>query len=99
MFGALAEPHRLHIVELLHTGPQPVGEIVTRLQINQPQVSKHLRVLTNAGIVKMHPVANQRIYKLHPKPFKELDNWLKKYRSMWNQRFDRLDKVLKEVKK
>lgn len=96
--SALAEPNRLHIVELLRYGPRPVNEIVNKLHLNQPQVSKHLRVLADAGIVEVKPLAQQRFYKLQPQPFKELDTWLKKYRRLWEERFDRLDKVLEEVK-
>jgi DNA-binding transcriptional ArsR family regulator len=90
-FSALAEPHRLQIVELLRDGPQPVGEIVKRLHLKQPQVSKHLRVLADAGLVEVHPFAQQRIYKLQPKPLKELDRWLQSYRQLWEEPFDRLD--------
>jgi DNA-binding transcriptional ArsR family regulator len=98
-FSALADPNRLHIVELLRDRPRPVGEIVDRLHLNQPQVSKHLKVLSDAGLVAVHPQANQRIYELSPKRFKELETWLEKYRNLWNERFDRLDTLLAEEKK
>ena len=75
MFQVLSEPNRLDIVELLRTGAKPVNEIVTRLSLNQPQVSKHLRVLSEAGIVSIHPIAQQRYYQLNPKPFAELETW------------------------
>jgi len=93
---ALAEPHRLEIVELLRDGPRPVGEIVDRLGLHQPQVSKHLRVLSDAGLVEVHPAAQQRIYKLRPQPLHELDTWLESYRRLWDERFDRLDDLLTE---
>lgn len=100
MFAVLAEPNRLDIIELLRTGAKPVNEIVDRLHLNQPQVSKHLRVLADAGIVDVHPIAQQRYYQLQSKPFKELESWLEKYKSMWDTRFDRLDRVLrKEMRK
>ncbi|WP_101476909.1 ArsR/SmtB family transcription factor [Candidatus Nitrosotalea bavarica] len=92
--SVLAEPNRLHIVELLRDGPRPVGEIVNILRLRQPQVSKHLHVLSKAGLVEMHPVAQQRIYKLRPEPLKELNIWLESYRSTWNKRLDRLDDYL-----
>ena len=92
--SVLAEPNRLRIVELLRDGPRPVGDIVSRLRLHQPQVSKHLHVLSRAGLVEMHPVAQQRIYKLRPEPLKELDAWLESYRRLWNDRFDRLDDYL-----
>ncbi len=97
-FSALAEPHRLEIVELLRNQPLPVGEIVNKLHLNQPQVSKHLRILADAGIVEVKPHAQQRIYELHPKPFKELDTWLNKFRQLWKQRFERLDLILAQEK-
>ena len=95
--SALAEPNRLQIVELLLTGPRPVGDIVDKLRLNQPQVSKHLRVLSDAGLVEVRPLAQQRIYSLRPEPFKELDNWLGTYRRLWDARYDRFDEVLQEL--
>jgi|SRR5579871_2137636 len=100
MFSVLSEPNRFHIIELLRNKPHPVNEIVDQLHLNQPQVSKHLKVLADAGLVKATPIANQRVYELKPDRFKELDSWLEKYRSLWERRFDRLDKILKqELKK
>jgi DNA-binding transcriptional ArsR family regulator len=96
-FTALAEPNRLNIVELLRDGPHTVGEIVHQLSLQQPQVSKHLRVLTDAGIVEVFPIANRRIYKLRPQSFKELDTWLESFRRIWEERFDRLDDYLNEL--
>lgn len=95
--GALAEPNRLHIVELLRDGPRSVGEIAERLGLRQPQASKHLRVLSDAGLVQVHPVAQQRIYQLRPQPFHELDAWLESYRHLWDARFDRLETYLRDV--
>ncbi|HYK08986.1 MAG TPA: metalloregulator ArsR/SmtB family transcription factor [Candidatus Eisenbacteria bacterium] len=96
----LAQPNRLDIVELLYKGPRSVNDIVDRLHLNQPQVSKHLRILADAGIVEVEPLAQQRFYRLKPQPFKALDGWLEKYRQMWNGKFDKLDTVLKkEMKK
>ncbi len=71
-----------------------VGEIADKLQLNQPQTSKHLRVLTEAGLVEVMPKANRRIYKLRPEPFQELDEWLNTYRRVWEKRMDRLDDYL-----
>jgi DNA-binding transcriptional ArsR family regulator len=95
--SALAEPNRLHIVELLRDGPRPVGEIADRLRLHQPQVSKHLRVLSDSGLVEMNPIANRRIYRLRPQPLQELDVWLDSFRKMWEQRFDQLDAYLQEL--
>jgi DNA-binding transcriptional ArsR family regulator len=96
-FSALAEPNRLHIVELLGDGPLPVGEIAERLHLHQPQVSKHLRVLSDAGLVEVHPIANRRIYKLRTQSLKELDAWLESFRRVWDERFDLLDDYLHEL--
>jgi DNA-binding transcriptional ArsR family regulator len=95
--SALAEPNRLHIVELLRDGPLPVGEIAVRLELHQPQVSKHLHVLSDAGLVEMQPIANRRIYKLRPQPLKELDLWLESFRRIWEEKFDQLDDYLLEL--
>lgn len=95
--SALSEPNRLQIVELLREGPLTVGEIAERLHLHQPQVSKHLRVLSEAGIVEVQPVANRRIYKLRSQPFRELDTWLSSFRRMWEARFDQLDEYLREL--
>ena len=96
-FSALAEPNRLQIVELLRHRPLPVGGIAERLRMRQPQVSKHLRVLSEAGLVQVRPVAQQRIYGLRAEGLKELDDWLKPYRTMWSDRFLRMDAVLREL--
>jgi DNA-binding transcriptional ArsR family regulator len=96
---ALAEPNRLYIVELLRDGPLTVGEISNRLGLNQPQTSKHLRVLSNAGLVEVNAISNRRIYKLRAEPFKELDSWLESYRHIWNERFDRLDDYLQDLQR
>jgi DNA-binding transcriptional ArsR family regulator len=96
-FSALAEPSRLQIVELLRHRPLPVGGIAKRLRMRQPQVSKHLRVLSDAGLVHVRPVAQQRIYGLRAEGLKELDDWLQPYRTMWSDRFERMDEVLREL--
>ena len=98
-FSALAEPNRLDIVELLRDEPHSVNEIVARLHLNQPQVSKHLKVLADAGIVDVHPEANRRVYALSPEKFIEIDKWVERYRKLWEERFDRLDALLREEKK
>ena len=95
--SALAEPHRLRIVELLIRQPLTVGEVATRLQLRQPQASKHLRVLSEAGIVRVEAVANRRICTLRAEPFRELDEWLGTYRQLWEDRFDRLDDYLQRL--
>ncbi len=95
---ALAEPNRFHIVELLRDHPRPVGEMVDRLGLRQPQVSKHLRVLSEAGIVDVRVDAQRRIYALRPAPLRELEMWIERYRGIWEENFQRLDAVLEELK-
>ncbi len=97
MLSALAEPNRKRIVELLRDGPLTVGEIADRLEIRQPQASKHLKVLSESGIVDVHAEANRRIYKLRPAPFQALDSWLQSFRRIMEERFDKLDDYLLEL--
>ena len=97
LWTALTEPNRLHIVELLRDGPLTVGEITKRLGLQQPQVSKHLKVLSEADIVEVQPQANRRIYKLRREPFQELEAWLHSFYRLWDERFDRLDDFLLEL--
>jgi DNA-binding transcriptional ArsR family regulator len=96
--SALAEPNRLRIVGLLRDGPRPVGEIVHRLRLQQPQVSKHLRILGDVGLVAMRPDAQRRIYALRLEPLQELDAWLESYRRLWEGNYARLDALLDEMK-
>jgi DNA-binding transcriptional ArsR family regulator len=95
---ALAEPNRFQIVELLLDGPRPVGDMVDRLHLRQPQVSKHLRVLSDAGLVDVRVDAQRRIYALRPEPLQELEMWLERYRRLWEGNFQRLDALLEELK-
>jgi DNA-binding transcriptional ArsR family regulator len=97
-FAALAEPNRYRIVELLRSGPRPVNDIGDRLHLNQPQVSKHLRVLKEAGLVEVKPVAQQRLYELRPQPLRRLHGWLERYRRIWEERFEELDELVEELK-
>ncbi len=91
------EPNRFHIVELLRDGPLTVGEITQQLGLPQPQVSKHLKVLSEAAIVQVQPQANRRIYTLRREPFQELEAWLHSFHRLWDERFDRLDDYLLEL--
>src|SRR5260370_17218015 len=86
---ALAEPNRFQIVELLRRGPRPVGEMVHRLRLRQSQVSKHLRVLSDAGLVDVRVDAQRRIYALRPAPLRELEPWLGRDRRLWAGNFHR----------
>ncbi|MDR6225139.1 DNA-binding transcriptional ArsR family regulator [Desmospora profundinema] len=94
---ALAEPNRMDIVELLRNGPLTVGEIADRLGLRQPQASKHLKVLSDNGILEVKAEANRRIYKLRPEPFQALDAWLNSFQRVMQERFDNLDYYLREL--
>ncbi|MBD2871266.1 ArsR/SmtB family transcription factor [Paenibacillus arenilitoris] len=98
-FSALAEQNRLRIVELLLDGPLTVGEIADRLGLRQPQASKHLKVLLEAGLVEVHADANRRHYKLLLEPLRALDGWLETFRHLWNVRFDNLENYLQNLKR
>ncbi|HEX3776137.1 MAG TPA: metalloregulator ArsR/SmtB family transcription factor [Polyangiaceae bacterium] len=97
--AALSEPNRFRIVELLRSGSRSVNEIGERLALNQPQVSKHLRVLKNAGLVGVEARAQQRVYELRAKPLRQLHDWLERYRKLWDARFEALDELLIELEK
>jgi DNA-binding transcriptional ArsR family regulator len=93
-FSALAEPRRFAIVELLRDGPLSVGEIADRLRLGQPQTSKHLRLLRDAGLVEVQPAANTRMYKLRIQPLQELDDWLETFRRIWEEKLYHLEAYL-----
>lgn len=94
---ALAEPHRRQILDLLCAEPRSVGELVAVLPVSQPAVSKHLRVLRDAGLVEARVDAQRRIYRVRPEPLRELDRWLEPYRRMWSGRLDALERRLNEI--
>jgi DNA-binding transcriptional ArsR family regulator len=95
--SALAEPNRMKIVELLREGPLTVGEIADQLGLRQPQASKHLKVLSDNGIVDVKAEANRRFYKLRPEPFQALDSWVKSFQRVMEERFDNLEDYLREL--
>jgi DNA-binding transcriptional ArsR family regulator len=90
-FAVLAEPARRQILDLLRDGERSVGQLVSDLQLSQPGVSKHLRVLREAGLVEARVDAQRRLYQLRPEPLAELDAWLAPYRRLWNTRLDALE--------
>ena len=96
-FVALAEPNRLRIVALLRSGPCPVNDIGERLDLRQPQVSKHLKVLREAGLVYVAPRAQQRLYHLRPEGLRSVHLWAEAYRQLWDDRFSALDDVVADV--
>ena len=93
-FTALADPTRRRIVAALHDGERPVGELVDAVGIAQSGVSRHLRILQEAGCVTNRPDGQRRLYALRPEPFLEMDAWLAHYRSLWEERLDRLGEAL-----
>ena len=97
VWTALADPHRRAIVALLLERPRPVGDIVAACGLSQPSTSKHLRVLREAGLVRVEQEAQRRVYRLDPAPVAELDAWLEPYRRLWNDRLDALGRRLDET--
>jgi DNA-binding transcriptional ArsR family regulator len=97
VFNAIAEADRRAILDVLVTGEKAVGAIVTDLSMSQPQVSKHLRVLSEVGLVRSRAQGRHRLYRLEPAPLRPLHDWLAKYERAWNDRLDRMDDYLKEL--
>ncbi len=93
---ALVDPTRRAVLDVLLDGEQPVGEIVDRLRLSQPQASKHLRVLREAGLVRVRKDAQRRVYSLDPRPIADVDAWLSPYRRLWNDSLDRLEQHLED---
>ena len=98
-FSALADPTRRRILAELRRGPRSVNELVDALDAAQPTVSKHLKVLREAGFVSRRGEAQQRIYQLEPKPFSAVDAWLAPYRRLWNRHLDALERHLNASEK
>jgi DNA-binding transcriptional ArsR family regulator len=90
----LADPHRIQIVEALLEGERQVAEVVDALDIHQSGVSRHLRILLDAGIVAVRPEGQRRLYSLRPEPFRELADWTDRYRRLWESRLDRFGAAL-----
>lgn len=95
-YSAVAEPNRRRILDLLRSGERSVGELVDRIGLSQPGISKHLRVLREAGLVGARADGKQRLYTLHAEPLAELDAWLEPYRALWEERLDALERHLEE---
>jgi len=97
-FNAVAEPRRRQILDALAGGELPVNELVARLGLTQPQVSKHLRVLREVGAVEVRDEGRRRLYRINGRTLKPIHDWVKSYEQSWTQRFDRLDDVLEDLK-
>ncbi len=97
VFNAIAEADRREVLDVLIAGEKAVGAIVNELSMSQPQVSKHLRVLSEVGLVRCRADGRRRLYRLEPARLRPLHDWLAKYEQAWNDRMDRLDDYLKEL--
>ena len=97
MFEVLVEPHRRRILDLLRGGELTVGDLVSELGLSQPGVSKHLRVLRQAGLVEVRADGQRRRYRLRTEPLREIDEWLAPYRAAWNRRLDTLEAHLEDM--
>jgi DNA-binding transcriptional ArsR family regulator len=97
MFEVLVEPRRRHILDLLRGGEQTVGGLVSELGMSQPGVSKHLRVLREAGLVEVRAEGQRRLYRLRTEPLREIDEWLAPYRDAWANRLDVLEAQLDDM--
>jgi DNA-binding transcriptional ArsR family regulator len=97
-FNAVAEPRRRQILDILTGGERPVNDIVAELALAQPQVSKHLRVLREVGVVDVRNEGRQRLYRLNGRALKPIHDWVKTYERTWSERFDALDAVLEDLK-
>ena len=98
-FNAVAEPRRRQILDVLAAGERPVNDLVDALGVAQPQVSKHLRVLREVGLVTAREQGRQRVYRLNGRPLKPIHDWVKDYERTWSERFAALDDVLDELKR
>jgi DNA-binding transcriptional ArsR family regulator len=99
VFNAIAESRRRDILDTLIAGEKPVGAIVDDLSLSQPQVSKHLRVLSEVGLVRCRADGRRRLYRLEPARLQPFQEWLAKYEQTWNERMDRVDDYLKELQR
>lgn len=97
VFNAIAEPQRREILNLLRGGERSVNDIVTALGLTQPQVSKHLRVLREVGLVNVRSEGQQRWYRLNADRLRPIHDWVKSYEQFWNETFDRLENYLREL--
>ena len=97
VFNAIGDAHRREILDALIPGEKAVGTIVTDLSLSQPQVSKHLRVLSKVGLVSCRAEGRRRLYSLEPAHLRPFHEWLAKYEQAWNDRLDRMDDYLKEL--
>jgi DNA-binding transcriptional ArsR family regulator len=99
VFNAVAEPRRRQILDVLAGGERPVGDLVRELELGQPQVSKHLRVLREVGAVDVRDEGRRRLYRINGRALKPIHDWIRDYERLWTERFDALDTVLEDLKR
>jgi DNA-binding transcriptional ArsR family regulator len=97
MFEIVAEPNRRRLLDLLRQQERPVGDLVRALGISQPAVSKHLRLLRDAGLVEVRAEGQRRLYRLRPEPLRAIDEWLAPYRAAWGDHLDALERHLDDM--
>jgi DNA-binding transcriptional ArsR family regulator len=97
-FNAVAEPRRRQILDLLSRGERPVNDLVAALDVPQPQVSKHLRVLREVGLVEVRDEGRQRMYRLNGRTLKPIHDWVSAYQRAWEERYEAMDEVLEDLK-
>jgi|SRR5829696_7318019 len=97
-FNAVAEPRRRQILDVLSSGELPVNDLVSLLGLAQPQVSKHLKVLREVGLVDVRDEGRQRLYRLNGRPLQPIHEWVSNYRQAWDERFQALDELLEKLK-
>lgn len=99
IFSALGDPTRLSIIEALRGGEQQVNDLVDRMEIHQSGVSRHLRILSHAGLVQMRPDGARRLYSLRSEPFRALEDWVNRFHATWDARLDRFGAALERRKR
>ncbi len=98
-FNAVAEPRRRQILDVLRGGERPVGDLVVETGLAQPQVSKHLRVLREVGVVRVREDGRRRLYRVDARGLKPIHDWVAGYEDLWTERFDALDDVLDDLER
>ncbi len=99
VFGTISDPTRRQVLEALRRGEQRVNDIVDALGIHQSGVSRHLRILREAGFVRVRPLGQERLYSLRPEPFRELEAWITSYRELWEARLRRFGEALEATRR
>ncbi|MFX3626115.1 MAG: ArsR/SmtB family transcription factor [bacterium] len=99
VFQAIADPTRRNIISMVATDPQNLNSIAENFDMSRPAISQHIKYLEECGIIKIEQKGRERIVYVQPRKMKEIDDWLQPFKRLWEERFDRLDKLLEEMKK